>query len=617
MIEWFSSVWTIVLVALGIGGVIFVHECGHFFAARWCKVRVETFSLGFGPKIFGWTRGPTTYQLALLPLGGYVRMAGEEGVTDRTPAPDELPSKSVGQRFLIYSGGVLANVLLGLIVFPILFAYGVPFPEPVLGPSEPGSPAWQAGIVEGTRVRSVNGAEVISFLHIPTEVALGSPERAELVLVEPDGKERAVVLTPQYNETMGAYSIGVRPGVDPRGAIDVTAGSPAEKAGLREGDRLISVASPVDEVPGALLSLQERLIHAVANEAPVRAVFERDGKTFEAEIAPLAKTEEQPVLLGIRPLSAFVEHVIQDPLIERLGVQVGDRVLRVNGKPIAHSYDLLPAMLAGNGRVECQIERAHGVLALKLDSATPEDCVRLWRSIDLGANQQRTELAVSRGSAAESAGLKDGDRVLEVAGTNVATWQAVQDAIGKQKDKGEIDVVVERPATDASAAPERLTLHAKLAPMPLYEYGFALSAAQYVYRSKSPIAAVAQGWHASWKFIEEGWLTLKRIFNRQVSGDNIGGIITISVVSHRFAENGIVSLLFFLCMLSMNLAFLNVLPIPVLDGGHLFFLLVEKIKGSPVSEKVLGYSQMVGIVVLLSLMVYVTFKDVMRWIVKS
>ena len=100
----------------------------------------------------------------------------------------------------------------------------------------------------------------------------------------------------------------------------------------------------------------------------------------------------------------------------------------------------------------------------------------------------------------------------------------------------------------------------------------------------------------------------------QVSGANIGGIITIGVVSHSWASVGITKLFFFLCMLSMNLAFLNVLPIPVLDGGHLFFLLIEKIKGSPVSERVLGYSQMVGIVLIVSLMVYVTFNDIKRWI---
>jgi regulator of sigma E protease len=105
--DWLSNVGNIVLVVLGIGGVIFVHECGHFFMARWCGVRVDVFSLGFGPRLLGFRRGATSYQLALLPIGGFVKMAGEEGTEGRGPAPDELPAKSVGQRFLIYSGGVM------------------------------------------------------------------------------------------------------------------------------------------------------------------------------------------------------------------------------------------------------------------------------------------------------------------------------------------------------------------------------------------------------------------------------------------------------------------------------------------------------------------------------
>lgn len=614
MIEWFSSVWTIVLVAVGIGGVIFVHECGHFFAARWCRVRVETFSLGFGPRLFGWKRGGTTYQLALLPLGGYVKMAGEEGVADRAPAPDELPAKSVGQRFFIYSGGVLANVVFGLIVFPILFAIGVPFLEPVLGPSDPGSPAWHAGLVEGSRVKSVNGAEVISFLHIPTEVALGSPERTELVVVEPDGKERSVVLTPRYNEALGAYSIGVQHGVDPQGLITVAKDSPAEKAGLKTGDRLLSVESPLPTAPPKSLSLEEQLIFVVGAQQPVRGHFERDGRGFDAEIVPESTGGDHPGSLGVLPVGGYVQDLIQDELVTRVGLALGDRVLTINARPIWREHDVLPALLAGVPRIELAIERAGAERTLTLDNATPEDCVRLWRSVHFNSDVARTRVAILPGSAAERAGLQDGDRILKIDGAETKEYEDVKSAIKSKKGKGEIALLIER--RGATSSPEFKELHATLSTLPDKTYGLALAPAQYTYRSSSPLAAVQQGWHASWKFIEEGWLTLKRILNRQVSGDNIGGIITISVVSHRFAEHGLVSLLFFLCMLSMNLAFLNVLPIPVLDGGHLFFLLVEKIKGSPVSEKVLGYSQMVGIVVLLSLMVYVTFKDVMRWIVK-
>ena len=134
-----------------------------------------------------------------------------------------------------------------------------------------------------------------------------------------------------------------------------------------------------------------------------------------------------------------------------------------------------------------------------------------------------------------------------------------------------------------------------------------------MYRATSVGEAVRVGFQSSWKFIVDAWTTIKRILLGQVSGENLGGIITIGAVSYSWASVGMAKLLFFLCMLSMNLAFLNVLPIPVLDGGHLLFLLIEKIKGSPVSERVLGYSQLVGIVLILSLMIYVTYNDLVRW----
>jgi len=162
--------------------------------------------------------------------------------------------------------------------------------------------------------------------------------------------------------------------------------------------------------------------------------------------------------------------------------------------------------------------------------------------------------------------------------------------------------------------PSVLSLAAALTPPQLRDYGIGLRPATYVYQASGLADAVQVGFKASWKFVVDAWLTLKRILFGQVSSENIGGIITIAAVSYSWAEEGLAKLFFVLCMLSMNLAFINVLPIPVLDGGHLFFLIVEKIKGSPVSERVLGYSQVVGVVLILSLMIYVTYNDLMRWV---
>ena len=126
------------------------------------------------------------------------------------------------------------------------------------------------------------------------------------------------------------------------------------------------------------------------------------------------------------------------------------------------------------------------------------------------------------------------------------------------------------------------------------------------------VEALKVGFQSSIGMLKDGWLTLKRMLLAEVSTKNLGGIISISYVSYSVAEAGLAKLFYFLCLLSVNLAFVNVLPIPLLDGGHLLFLLLEKIKGSPVSERIMGYSQMVGLVLLVGLMVYVTYNDLMR-----
>ena len=143
-------------------------------------------------------------------------------------------------------------------------------------------------------------------------------------------------------------------------------------------------------------------------------------------------------------------------------------------------------------------------------------------------------------------------------------------------------------------------------------YGFDMRSAQYIYKADDPATAVVVGIGNSWRFIQEAYLTLKGILFGRVSSENVGGIITIGVVSHSWASVGITKLLFFLCMLSMNLAFLNVLPIPVLDGGHLFFLIIEKIKGAPLKEETIYRFQKVGLLLLLVLMFFAFKNDFTR-----
>jgi regulator of sigma E protease len=636
MLESLDSIWRIAEVVLGIGLVIFAHESGHFVAARLCKVRVEIFSLGFGPRLFGFRRGGTLYQVALVPLGGFVKMAGDEVGEGHVPAPDELGAKSVGQRFFIYSGGVLANVLFALVVFPVLFLVGVPFSEPVLGEPEPGSPAWRAELPAGTRVLTVNGHKIYDFGHIPTEVALGSPHEAVLEVVLPpgaaedgatqdaraeadttaggprDGARRTLRLVPEYSEEDGLYTIGVTPAHDAQARIAVAPDSPAQRAGLRTGDRLLGV---VGALPG--LPLEEQLYLATRDLGAFTGRFERDGETFTATLEPERLAPAGNKVLGVAPAVDLVVGVRETPLTRGLDLHPGDRLLAVCGRPILRHGDLVEALAAESGPFTALVDRGGVQVDVTGPDCGPADAVRLADDIALAKDLESGRVVVvSPDTAAWRAGLRNGDVIEAIDGRKVEGFDGLKDLVDSsaEGDRLELSVLRPPPPGDPDGAGETLALTAELAPVGLPTYGMGLQPALYVFRTQGPLEAVRIGAAASYKFMNEAWLALKRILLGQVRLKNVGGIVTIGVASHRFAELGLAKLFFFLCMLSMNLAFLNVLPIPVLDGGHLFFLLVEKVKGSPVSERVLGYSQIVGLVLIVSLMVYVTFQDLKKWV---
>lgn len=613
------EIFRLLQVVFGIGLVIFVHEAGHFIAARMCGVRVEVFSLGFGPRLFGWRRGTTTYQVAAIPVGGYVKMAGEmaDG-SGRRPREDDLVSKSVGQRFFIYSGGVLMNVVFALIVFPIVLFSGIATWEPVVVP-EKGSPAWMAGLPSGARILSVDGDEVYDFFHIPNEVALAGDGPIEFVYEPPGSSEsRTMEIEPVYRADQGGFrQVGVRRGVDPELRLVVDEGSPAWTAGLRNDDRLIGVVGQP-----APLSPVDQLRRVLWRAEPIDLRVERAGEELVVRIEPeIEETEDS--ILGVGPLQNVVRAWRPgNPDVERLELVEGERLLTVDGHPIDQPQDLLDALLAGPGAEFVPTAEGAGPEFLFRAEDAPPRRVRLSEPLSEAAavaldadvfldfDEEATRIYVQPERAAAIAGLRTGDRLLAVGPVAVASWRGILEQARVAAESGAVAVAYER--RTESGTWERGEAVVRPLPVTQTYYGFDPRPARGVYRTDSLTGSIVAGFDASWRFLTDAWLTLKKMLTAQVSTENLGGIITIGTVSYSFAAEGWAKLFFFLCMLSINLAFINVLPIPVLDGGHLFFCVVEAVKGSPVSERTLGYSQVVGLVLILTLMVYVTYQDVMR-----
>jgi len=601
-------------VVVGIGLVIFVHELGHYLAARICRVRVVTFSLGFGPRLLGWRRGQTLYQIAAIPLGGFCRMAGEEPRPDGAPPePDELAAKTVGQRFFIYSGGVLMNVAFALAVFPILFRIGVPFDRPRIGETIPGSPAWHAGIEPETDVLAVNGKGVLDFSHVQIEIALGDPDETVLLVRPPSADEPSEIrLRPERQEALGVNVIGIVPAVerdeDGHVILLVAEGSAAWDAGLRTGDRLLGVPGGV---PGR--DPLEELAYLENDRAPIRieAATAQGDRSFEIEPRP---GPDDPPRVGIIPPANRVRDVRDSPLVRRLGIRADDRLLRVAGRSVLHPGDFERALTSAPDGADLAIavRRGSEELELRAGPTTLAERMALADDVAVALDDQTTRVLVQPGEPAALAGMRDLDRILKIDGSPVREWQDVPSLVAQgaravrpvvfhvERHEGEDFVYL-----DIAAQPKA---------MPSVDYGLSFKTAEYVYHTHSLPEAVSIGAVCSWRFLEDSWLTLKRMVLGQVATQNLSGIISISRHSFTLAEQGWVKLFFFLCLLSINLAFINVLPIPVLDGGHLFFLVIEKLKGSPVSMRVLGYSQIVGVVVIISLMIYVTYNDLVRWL---
>lgn len=612
-----ADIINVLQVVLGIGLVIFVHEAGHFMAARWCGARVEVFSLGFGPRLFGWKRGDTLFQVAAVPLGGYVKVAGEySDGTGATPEPGTLGTLSVPQRFLYFSGGVIMNVVFALVALPLVMLAGLPALHPLVGAPTPGMPAWEAGLPPGTVILEVNGTEIVDFEHLVTAVALNGSEEALLEIQRPGETPESITLTPSFDESLGFYRLGLPAGLSPDLSLAVNPNGPAAAAGLASGDRLVAVLGQ----PEALRP-EEQLRRAFEARAPV-AVLVQSAAGVEREVTVEPRITTLDIKrIGIGATSALIKSIRTtgpaSGLLEGLGLQGGDRFVQINGTPVWDVNSIRDALLAANPGAALSAEVRRDGALVTLQAVAPVAPVLLLGDLEMSVIEDTSRVIVSPGSPAEAAGMLAGDQVVSVNGQATDTWPVMLETIQREVAAGRtLQLEVWRDA-EVGGPMDELDVELVAAPVTIPDYGLRLDAARTVLKADGLGEALSSGFGATQRFLVDVWLQLKKmLFSDEISTRNLGGIISISVISFDTASQGLPKLFFFLAILSINLAILNLLPIPILDGGHLLFLLIEGIKGSPVSERTFGYSQVVGMVMIMSLMVYVTYQDIVRWFIE-
>lgn len=597
---------SILLAILGIGLLIFLHEGGHFLAARLAGVRVEVFSLGFGPRLGGFHWRGTDFRLSAVPFGGYVMVAGQDPSDRRYPRSESLYSKSVGQRALFWSGGVIMNVLFALIVFPIVFGAGVRFEAPVAGVVPRGSAAWEAGIEPGERIVEVAGKKVYSYQNQMIEVALQGNRPVQLLVEGVDGKQRALTVQPHFDKETGLYGLGIQPAFDATTAVlTVEEDGPARDAGLKTGDLVLSINGKSPAEPGTIEGLGEIALR-----------IRRGDEELDVTLLPEPTTEDVNPMIGVSPLANRISGIRPGcTLLDRLDLRRGDHVLAVDDKPLLDSD--LEAIRTGPPVMRWLVLRDGEEVRLE-HSATAAERAELVEHLALNA-ELSLQVQPADDGAAVLAGVQPGDWIQSINGTELDDWDHLRTLVQEAKDKPlAIRLLRPDPAKVVQGLDKpngrlvELTIHPKVTPVPDMGWHLEVAPLMIEIQADSFGEAVKLGTVCSLDLIKQMYVTLKRLVTGEVGAKNLGGIIRIGQVSYQAAQRGPSWFWYFLALLSVNLAFVNVLPIPVLDGGHLMFLLIEKVKGSPVSTKVFGYSQVIGLVFVLLLVLFVTYNDILR-----
>ena len=627
--------WSVALAILGIGFLIFIHELGHFLACRVTKTRVETFSIGFGRRLFGWetTNGARRFtvglrrslpgdgldvRIAMIPLGGYVKMAGEiggdgsatSGLSDepRKPLSDEFPAKPFGSRALIISAGVIMNALVALVFFGIAYAAGLKETPPEVGEVIPGGAAWKAGLAAGDRIERFDGRTVRTFLDVQQGVALVSKGEPASVEVIRDGVRRTVLLSPEYNDAIGLQQAQLTPVA----SLELDDGV-AQKLVIGPRERVVVSGRAVRGGAEVATVILDAL--TLGRESVDLLLPERPGPTSQK--LSLARMRKAPAKPGPWKLGVdFVDRrrvaaVRGDGPASRSGLRAGDVIVAVDGQAVTQGAELaFRSTLAGlevlrDGKRVAIEPRADGFAAV---SAFLADVAFASRAEGGRPTvYPRGGDFPDRRSPAADAGVLPGDALLAIDGTPVST----------------VDDVMQRGAS-FDGSPVRLTV--KTGDAPPRDVAFAPRTVADAKEREAFVGlafpkeevdvggfggAVAAAWDRTTQEIGNIFRLIGRFFGGGVSFQkNISGPVTIVNLSSQSASGGLSTFLAFLAFISVNLCVLNFLPIPVLDGGQMVFLLIEKVRGGrPLKEATIAKFQLVGFLLLLLLMGFALKND--------
>ena len=701
----FNFVWSIFQMVIGIGLVIFVHELGHFLAAKACGVKCEKFYVGFDAfdinlgviKIpsrlvyFQW--GETEYGIGILPLGGYVKMLGQhdnpiEAVTDPHAAtegsklsndgpridaqpnarptvdPRSFQAKTVPQRMLIMSAGVLMNLVFAVVFASFAFQFGVSYPPVFVGDTVAGSPAWESNL-SGTQVLVINGTNTqdryFPFEELAQTIYMGGTQQPVMLEVkrpESEAQTERLSIKPVVGlvkmKGFNPPSIGIGPMMSTRLGADspTVEGHPAHESGFLANDLIIKLnGKEVNnrvELSRELFQYWDQPVTftVLRNTSGVYFSYQKyknagdsDGEIVELTVQPNPR-RDTGMAMKYGPISAIQ---VGSPAYQE-GMKAGDLILTMDGQ----EFDplLAPQYLRKMARevkpVEFVISRGEGSEAEeKKISLTP----RFAQGVSSAAEDQpiaideigvaipvKNEIArVTEDGPAAKSGLQAGDQIVSATldfsdeefrnkhleqakivpiegEVLVKNWARMDESLQSAYPSAFLRLKVRRDGKD---------FETEMTPTYSTEYfsekrGLQLQKVMEVYTAEDLADAVHCGWqqvrYDSTKILR----TLKQMVTGNVPLTAFGSIGSMAVGATSEAMTGTTRLLLFLTLLSVNLAILNFLPIPILDGGHMVFLAWEGITGQPPNEKIQEGLTMVGALMLLVLIIFALGMDAWR-----
>lgn len=684
--------------AAGLGFVIFVHELGHFLVAKACGVKCEKFYVGFDPPIqllgfqlprtlFKKQWGETEYGVGIVPLGGYVKMLGQDDNPANAAAeaeriqlsgeqldPRSYPAKSVIQRMMIISAGVVFNLLFAILFATAAYKMGVRYMPTVIGGTSAGDPAWLAGIAPGDRIVSLEADKPIDDrLRFREDlklrmVALDPGDTIDMQLRDEAGEIRRIQIEPNsgYTKQVSHPTIGVWMAQGSK-VYGVMADSIAEKAGLLPGDQVtaITVDDQRTEIPteGPGTSLQRALARS-QHKPIVLSVSRVDPKTEQIsnhEIKlDVGYAERFGLELGMGPIVCMQN----DSVAMSAGLQVGDILTHVDGEPIGDPLTLPLRSLNWVGKaITLTVNRAGKSEDISLTPRAPSMLSEVRRrngpigidTLGIGFVMNSNIDGVVAESPAMREGIQAGDvlksvkvaipgmipdedrlwgvfgfiqEFLHEGGLKHRKLRRTLEAYELDKtvsvdadhnnwpfivrfvqgdDNFAIDLTYERSGVDTTVRLEPEVSETMLDT----SRGFALEPYEELRKAATMGEAFSLGYREVWEGMKQVVLVLRKI---GANHQNLGGPIMIAAAATAEASEGLPRLLTFLTLLSANLAVLNFLPIPVLDGGHMLFLAYEGIVGKPVNERLQMGLTLVGFSMLMGLMIYVFGLDISRFL---